>query len=130
MNTDKKYKHEELTRQIISCFYNTYNTLGYGFLEKVYENSFRIVLEEKGFYVKQQVPIKVYFQDRTVGDYFADLIINDLVLIEIKAQEILVKENEAQLLNYLKATSYEVGLLLNFGIKPEVRRKIFDNELK
>ncbi len=124
------YKHSELTNQIIKCFYSVYRNLGYGFLEKVYERALAIELKENGLKCKTQVPIKVNYKEELVGDYFADLVVEDLVIIELKAQEFLSPENEAQLLNYSKATSYEVGLLLNFGQKPEIRRKIFDNNLK
>ena len=124
------YKHANLTEQIIKCFYKVYRTLGYGFLEKVYENAFAIELRKIGLHVIQQMSIKVNYDGQIVGDYFADLVVNNLIIIEIKAQEILCPENEAQVLNYLKATEFEVALLLNFGKKPEIKRKIFDNELK
>ena len=123
-----KYKYSELTDKIISCFYKVYNTLGYGFLEKVYENALKIELENSGFSVEAQKPIKVLYIRRTVGDYFADLVVDNKVIIEVKANETLVPENEAQLVNYLKATEFEVGLLLNFGKKPEIKRKIYSNK--
>jgi len=123
-------KHADVTEQIIKAFYTVYNTLGYGFLEKVYENALAIELRRMGLTVVQQASIQVYYADQVVGEYFADLLVEDKVIVEIKAIRILVEENEAQLLNYLKATPYEVGLLLNFGPKPEVKRKIYDNERK
>ena len=133
MNTDKNimnYQHSDLTAKIIKCFYNVYHSLGYGFLEKVYENSLILELKQNGLFAVQQMPIKVSYKDNSVGDYFADLVVGNKIILELKAQEILVPENEAQLLNYLKATEYEIGLLLNFGKKPEIKRRIFSNDLK
>jgi GxxExxY protein len=124
------YKHSEITEKIIAAFYTVYNTLGYGFLEKVYENSLAIELRRMGLTVSQQPPIKVLYIGEIVGEYFADLVINDSVIVELKAMKALGDEHEAQLLNYLKATQYEVGLLLNFGPKPEVKRRSFENNRK
>jgi GxxExxY protein len=124
----ENYKHKELTSAIIGCFYDVYNELGFGFLEKVYENALMMELESKGFVVEKQKQIKVYFKEKQVGEYFADLIIDGNVIIELKAAESLREEHEAQLVNYLKATKIEIGLLLNFGKKPEIRRKIFTNK--
>jgi len=123
-------KHEQLTEQIIRAFYTVYHTLGYGFLEKVYENSLAIELRKMGLAVVQQAEIKVYYAGVVVGEYYADLLVADAVIVELKAARALLAEHEAQLLNYLKATPYEVGLLLNFGPKPEIRRKVYDNERK
>lgn len=123
-------RHEEITNLIIKAFYKVYNTLGYGFLEKVYENAMRIELLEMGLFVEQQKRINVYYLSQMVGDYYADLEINELVIVELKAHEAIIEEHENQLINYLKATEIEVGLLLNFGKKPEVKRKIFDNDKK
>ena len=123
-----EYKYSELPELIIKCFYKVYNTLGYGFLEKVYENALKIELIINGLSVESQKPIKVFYEGKLVGEYFADLVVNDLIILELKAQEILIPENEAQLLNYLKATKYEIGLLLNFGKKPEIKRKIYSNK--
>ena len=123
-------KHGELTEQIIRAFYNVYNTLGYGFLEKVYENALAIELRKMGLAAVQQAPIMVYYAGAVVGEYYADLLVADAVIVEIKAARGLAAEHEAQLLNYLKATPYEVGLLLNFGPKPELMRKVYDNERK
>lgn len=114
----------------MKAFYRVYNELGYGFLEKVYENSTAIAARKLGLTVVQQMPIVVHFDDEVVGEYSADLLVNDLVIVELKAVKSLADEHEAQLLNYLKATPYEVGLLLNFGPKPEHKRKVFDNPLK
>ena len=124
----EQYLHKELTSKIINCFYTVYNTLGYGFLEKVYENSLMIELLNNGLQVEKQKPIKVYYDNQLVGEYFADLVVNDQIIIELKASESLCEEHEYQLINYLKATNFELGLLLNFGKKPEIRRKIFTNE--
>ena len=123
-------KHEETTEQIIKAFYKVYNTLGYGFLEKVYENALYIELTNMNFNVQKQQPIKVFYEEDEVGLYFADLIVNNLIIIELKATESIANEHYIQLVNYLKATNMEVGLLLNFGKKPEVKRKIFDNDYK
>lgn len=123
-------KHEELTQKIIGAFYTVYNSLGYGFLEKVYENALAIELIKSGFKVQKQKTISVYYDEQEVGVYYADLIVNDLVIIELKAASAIADEHYVQLLNYLKATNMEVGLLLNFGKKPEIKRKIFDNEFK
>ena len=122
--------HEELTEKIIKAFYTVYNTLGYGFLEKVYENAMLSELVKSGFVVKQQQKINVYYDHKIVGDYFADLVVNDLIIVELKVSEGIVPEHEAQLVNYLKATDKEVGLLLNFGKKPEFKRKIYSKRLK
>ena len=125
-----KYQYSDLTEKIIKCFYNVYHSLGYGFLEKVYENSLAIELKQNGLFTVQQMSIKVSYKEQPVGDYFADLIVENKIILELKAQEVLAPENEAQLLNYLKATEFEIGLLLNFGKKPEIKRKIFSNNLK
>ncbi len=126
----ENYKHSELTRRIIGVFFEVYNALGYGFLEKVYENAMALRLRKAGFHVVQQQPIKVYFDGEVIGEYAADLAVNDLVIVELKAVKELAEEHEAQLLNYLKATEYEVGLLLNFGPKPKFVRKAYDNANK
>ena len=120
-------KHSHLSSEIIRAFYNVYNTLGYGFLEKVYENAMYIELRKLGFFVEKQKKIQVYYENEIVGDYYADLIVNEIIIIELKATESLCEEHEFQLINYLKATEIEIGLLLNFGKKPEFKRKIFSN---
>ena len=122
--------YSEITDKIINSFYKVYNVLGHGFLEKVYENALVIELESAGFAVLQQQNIKVYYENQVVGDYYADIIVNDLIILEIKAAEGLRDENKAQLINYLKATNKQVGLLFNFGKKPEFKRAIFSNEKK
>ena len=132
MNTRRKFegKHSELTGKIIGCFFQVHKELGYGFSEKVYENALAIALRESGMKVDQHVHLQVCFHDQVIGDYFADMVINDVVLLELKASQRINDDHAAQLLNYLKATSIEVGLLLNFGPKAEFRRKIHDNERK
>jgi len=122
--------HRELTKSIIKIFYDVYNELGYGFLERVYQNALYYELKENGFKVEGQKKIKVFYKEIEVGDYIADIIVNDLIILELKAQEYLVEANEFQLINYLKATDCEVGLLLNFGKKPEFVRKIYQNYKK
>ena len=116
--------HGEITNKIISCFYKVYNTLGYGFLERVYENAMRVELERQGLSVTAQVPIKVYYEGVVVGDYVADLCVENAVVVELKAASSLEKAHEAQLMNYLRATGMQVGLLLNFGPKAEFSRKV------
>ncbi len=123
-------KHETITAPIIGAFYHVYNTLGYGFLEKVYERAMVIELSKRGLHVETQYPIQVFYENHIVGEYFADLLVEDRVIVELKAVKALTTEHEAQLLNYLNATAYEVGLLLNFGPKAQVKRKIFDNHRK
>ncbi|MCC6281344.1 MAG: GxxExxY protein [Saprospiraceae bacterium] len=122
--------HKHLTDRIIAAFYDVYNELGYGFLEKVYQNSLYIELKSRGFIVEAQKQMKVYFKGKKVGEYYADLIVNDLVILELKATETIVEDFEFQLLNYLRASPVEVGLLLNFGKQPQIRRKIFENQKK
>ena len=122
-----KYLHADLTDKIIKCFYTVYNELGYGFLEKVYENSLCNELRNAGLKVYAQQPIDVYYKTDLVGEYYADIIVDNKVIIELKAIETLREVHGNQLVNYLKATDIEVGLLLNFGLKPEVKRKIFTN---
>ena len=122
--------HGEITDLILKAFFKVYNTLGYGFLEKVYENAMRIELRNMGLNVLQQKNIKVFYETDQVGEYFADLLINGLVIVELKAAENICEEHEAQLLNYLKATDIEVGLLLNFGKEPKFKRKYFTIDKK
>ncbi|MFM9907818.1 MAG: GxxExxY protein [Chitinophagaceae bacterium] len=122
--------HKDVTDKILRAFYNVYTILGYGFLEKVYENALLIELPKQGLNAVKQVPIKVYYDAYQVGDYYADLVVNNIIIIELKAAEAIIDEHEHQLLNYLKATDKEVGLLLNFGKKPEFKRKIFENKYK
>ena len=119
--------HKELTGNIIKVFYNVYNELGYGFLERVYQNALFFELKAQGFKVEAQKRIKVYYKEHEVGDYIADIMVNDTVILELKACEYMTEEFEYQLLNYLRCTDCEVGLLLNFGRKPEFIRKVFEN---
>jgi GxxExxY protein len=119
-------KHSDVTSQIVNAFYHVYNQLGQGFLEKVYENSLAIELRKRNLDVQQQAAIEVRFDGEVVGDYYADLLIAGCVIVEIKAADTLNDANVAQLLNYLKATQIDVGLLLNFGPKPQVQRKVFE----
>lgn len=113
----------DLTQTIIGCAYKVHNTLGSGFLEKVYENALRIELEKQGLRVKQQEPITVTYDGHVVGEYYADLWVDERVVVELKAGLTLVKEHEVQLVNYLTATSIDLGLLLNFGPSVQVKRK-------
>jgi GxxExxY protein len=131
MNNETNLKHKDITDKILHAFYKVvYPQLGYGFLEKVYENALSLALQSMGLQVKQQARIEVYFQGIVVGEYYADLIVEDAVIVELKAAQSIANEHEAQLLNYLRATPYEVGLLLNFGPKPEFIRRAFDNHRK
>jgi len=124
-------KHREITDKILYAFFKkVYHKLGYGFLEKVYENALASELRRMGLKVIQQAPIRVYYEGEVVGEYYADLVVEGVVIVEIKAARWILPEHEAQLLNYLRATTYEVGLLLNFGPKPEFRRKVMDNSRK
>ena len=125
-----KLLHKDITNKIISAFYNVYNELGFGFLEKVYENALMIELNKFGLSCAKQKPIKVYYDEKIVGEYFADIIVEDSVIVELKAAETLIEEHEIQLINYLKATEIEIGLLLNFGKVPQLKRKIFTNDRK
>ena len=118
-------QHSVLTDSIICCFYSVYNTLGSGFLEKVYENALTVELTESGIPVQQQVPVQVSYKQVSVGQFVCDLLVDDKVIVEVKAVRMTQPEHEAQILNYLEATGIEVGLLLNFGKKPEVRRRLF-----
>jgi GxxExxY protein len=129
MNTTN-YLHSDTTSLILKAFFTVYNKLGYGFLEKVYENAFLIELRKLGLACQKQVPIDVFYDGQNVGLYFADIVVNDCVIIELKAAEALIEEHEAQLVNYLRATEVEVGLLLNFGKDPGHKRKVFTNEFK
>ncbi|NOU62368.1 GxxExxY protein [Marinifilum caeruleilacunae] len=124
------YKHSELTEKIIEAFYAVYNKLGVGFQEKVYENALLIELDKRFLNFTKQKNIKVFYDNQVVGDFYADIIVNDSVIIELKAVESIRLEHEVQLVNYLRATNIEVGLLLNFGAKPQFKRKVFSNTRK
>lgn len=128
VETDYLYKED--TDSIIAAFYEVYNTLGYGFLERVYQNALYLELLQRGFDCKAQYPIKVKFKGREVGEYYADILVNNCVIVELKSVDRLLRAHELQLINYLKATDIEVGLLLNFGESPQIRRKIFTNDHK
>ncbi len=129
MRTDNNYLHTEITEIIIGCFYNVYNKLGFGFLEKVYENALLVELRETGLNAFPQIPIEVYYKNIKVGNYFADILVNDKVILELKAGDgIIIEEHELQLVNYLRATKIEIGLILLFGKKPQFKRKVFTND--
>jgi GxxExxY protein len=125
-----EYLHSDITKLVLKAFYKVYNKLGFGFLEKVYENSMLIELRRLGLQSEKQQPIKVYYDAILVGEYFADIVINNCVIVELKALENLCEAHEAQLVNYLKATEIEVGVLLNFGKEPQHKRRVFTNDLK
>src|SRR5665213_118549 len=137
MNTDQKLvrgsftgKHSELTDRVLKVFYEVYNELGGGFLEGVYHSALLVALVEERLQVTSQVAVPVSFRGQIVGDFRADIIVNDEVLLELKAMQALDRVYEAQMLNYLKATKIEVALLLNFGPKPQFRRMLLDNDQK
>lgn len=125
MNAD--LKHKELTRKIIGVFYEVYNELGHGFLESVYQKSLILALTEAGLMVHSPVDIPVWFRGRQVGDFEADVLVERCVLLELKAVHSIHSSHQAQLLNYLRATDIEIGVLLNFGVKPEFKRLVYDN---
>jgi GxxExxY protein len=123
--------HQDITEIVIKSFYKVYNELGFGFLEKVYENSLVIELQNNNLHCVQQAPIKVYYNQSQVGIYFADILVENKVILELKAGEGgIIVEHELQIVNYLKATEYEIGLILFFGEKPLFQRKIFTNQNK
>ena len=120
--------NEDISAIIIKSFYKVYNTLGYGFLEKVYENALLIELRNEGLICFQQNPVKVYYHDYEVGKYYADINVSNQIILEIKAGAGgIILEHELQLMNYLRATSFEVGLILHFGKSPAFKRKIISN---
>ena len=127
---ERRYKHSELTEKIIGVFYDVYNELGFGFLESVYESAMALALNEQGIACERQISIPVFFHGQKIGTYDADLLVGGLVLVELKACKALEPSHEAQLLHYLRSTLIEVGLLLNFGPRPQVRRLAFENERK
>src|SRR6185312_9130183 len=130
MAIDSNYKHSELTDTVIGVFYEVYNELGFGFLESVYRNSLRLALMEKGLSVEEEVAVSVFFRGHNVGDFRADLVVNGTILLELKTAEQIVAAHESQVLNYLRSTALELGLILNFGPKPHVRRLLLDNSRK
>lgn len=123
-------KYADVTDKIIGIFYDVYNELGHGFLESVYEESLVIALRQAGLIVNRQVPVPVWFRNQKVGEFRADVTVENCVLLELKCAKGLDSAHEAQILHYLKSTDIEVGLLLNFGLKPQFRRLLFDNERK
>ncbi|MGD0183535.1 MAG: GxxExxY protein [Terriglobales bacterium] len=130
MSTESGLKHAGVTEKIIGIFYDVYNELGYGFLECVYEESLVIALYEAGLTANRQIPLPVWFRGHKVGEFRADLLVENCVLLELKTARSLDTAHEAQLLHYLKSTEIEVGMLLNFGVRPQFRRLLFDNERK
>jgi GxxExxY protein len=130
MSTESGLKHAGVTEKIIGIFYDVYNELGYGFLECVYEESLVIALYEAGLTANRQIPLPVWFRGHKVGEFRADLLVENCVLLELKTARSLDTAHEAQLLHYLKSTEIEVGMLLNFGARPQFRRLLFDNERK
>jgi GxxExxY protein len=123
-------KHAELTEKVIGIFYDVYNELGYGFLECIYEESLLIALRATGLEVQNQVPVPVWFRQHKVGEFRADVLVENAVMLELKSARILDASHEAQLLHYLRSTEVEIGLVLNFGLRPQFRRLLFDNERK
>jgi GxxExxY protein len=121
-------KREEVARAVVQSFYYVYNALGYGFLEKVYENALQVRLEQQGLLAEKQRLINVFFEGQVVGEYFADLLVEQCLIVEVKCVDALADEHTAQLLNYLKATGISLGLLLNFGPKPQVKRRIYSSK--
>ncbi|NGP78031.1 GxxExxY protein [Balneolaceae bacterium YR4-1] len=123
-------KHRELSSKIIKAFYEVYNELGPGFIESVYESALSLVLIDYGFSVKRQYPIEVYFREKIIGEFRADILVEEKVILELKSVSKIRSEHKAQLINYLKATDIDLGLLLNFGDKTEFQRYIFDKRRK
>jgi GxxExxY protein len=123
-------KFKELSDTILRCFYEVYNELGRGFLESVYREALMITLQEAGLNVKKEKEINVYFRNKNIGRFRADIVVENKIILELKAVKHLVPEHEAQLLNYLRATNIEVGFLLNFGDEPKFIRRFYENERK
>jgi GxxExxY protein len=123
-------KHEELTGRIIKVFYDVYNELGHGYLESVYEAAMRIALVQEGMVAFPKSHVSVWFRGQIVGEFVPDLLVDNLIIVELKAARAIEAAHEAQLLNYLRATRSEVGLVLNFGPKAAFKRLVFDNERK
>ena len=125
MNQDSNFLYKELSEKIIGAFYAVYDEMGYGFLEKVYELTLLKVLELRNIPAENQVTIKINYKNEYLCDYVLDTIVDRKIILELKAAESLANIHTAQLLNYLKATDFKVGLLLNFGLKPEFKRFVF-----
>jgi GxxExxY protein len=130
MRVDNNFKYSELTDMVIGVFYDVYNELGFGFLESVYRNALRLALLEKGLTIEEEVTVSVFFRGQNVGDFRADLVVRGVLLLELKTAERIVPAHEAQLLNYLRSISLELGLILNFGPRPQVRRLVLKNARK
>ena len=125
-----KLEHRAITEKIIKAFYKVYNKLGYGFLEKVYERAMAIELDSLGLEISCQHPIVVLYDGQVIGEYFADIMVEGVIILELKCAARIIDEHEAQLLNYLKGTTAELGFVLNFGKKPQFIRKIYHNHYK
>jgi GxxExxY protein len=125
-----EYLHSDITSEVLSAFYDVYNELGYGFLEKVYQNALFNELTQRGIHCQKEYPISVYYKGICVGDYYADIMIENKIILELKAVKSILPEHLAQLNNYLRATDAEVGLLLNFGLEPQKKRIVFTNDRK
>lgn len=130
MESNRAIKYRELTEKVIGVFFEVYNELGHGFLESVYQKSFELALSSKELRVFRKIEVPVWFRGHQVGDFEADILVEECVLLELKAVRSLDSSHQAQLLNYLRATEIEVGILFNFGIKPEFKRMAFDNARK
>jgi len=124
INADKNYLHADLTKTIIACAYDVHNQLGFGFSEKVYENALMIKISQRGLVAAQQTPVNVFFENQLVGEYYPDILVESKIIVELKSVSMLLKAHEAQLVNYLKATGIKVGLLVNFGEKLKVVRRV------
>ena len=122
---NEKYPHKELTEKIIGAAFKVHNTLGSGFVEKVYENALVVELKEQGIDARVQKPVRVTYQGENVGEFLTDMVVEDKVLVEVKAVRSITREFEAKLINYLKATGIEVGLLINFSISVQIKRKVY-----
>ena len=129
-SNEREFKHRETSQKVIGIFYSVYNELGYGFIESVYHKSMVVALNSEGVKVCSPVEVPVWFRGHQVGDFEGDILVDNSVLLELKAARTLDSSHQAQILNYLRATDIEVGLLLNFGTKPEFKRLIFDNQRK
>jgi len=125
IKADNNLLYAETSDKIISCAYEVHNKLGFGFSEKVHENAMMIKFSQKQLPSIQQAPINVHFEDQLVGEYFADIFVDNKIIVELKAVSVLSKAHEAQLINYLKATNVKVGLLINFGEKLKIIRRVF-----
>lgn len=126
MNHEREYKHSDITERIIGAFYDVHNVLGYGFLESVYRNALVIRLKKAGLKAEVEVPIKVHFDGQIIGDFRADILVENKVILELKAAREIDPAHIAQTLNYLRATQLEVALILNFGREPKIKRLYFD----